>query len=389
VEAGEGTDTGLALANPDMARPAAVTLNFTDADGNDFDGGFVVIPPGGQIAAFLDEAPFYGPSVFSGTLTFESSVPLSVIAVRGLTNQRSEFLTTTLPVVDLSALQTEPLRMPQFAAGGGWTTDVVLVNPTDELISGTVQFLTPEGKVQATLLDGLAGGAASYALPPRSSRKLRLSTGGPVSVGSFVVAPDPEKVTPAVAAIYTYMSGGITVGATAAQGTPAATEFEVYSQINGKSGSLGSIDSGVAIANTSSEETNVSFELDQLDGSSSGIAGTLRISPNGQSNFFLDQLPGAAELPSSFQGTLRLSSSAPVAVLAIRGRYNERGDFLLSATPPADPRAAEDQSFIPQVVDGAGYTTEIVIYGGSEDAPVVGSIYFFDQNGRPTSPVLQ
>ena len=42
-----------------------------------------------------------------------------------------------------------------------------------------------------------------------------------------------------------------------------------------------------------------------------------------------------------------------------------------------------------QVVDGAGYTTEIVIYGGSEDAPVVGSIYFFDQNGRPTSPVLQ
>ena len=86
---------------------------------------------------------------------------------------------------------------------------------------------------------------------------------------------------------------------------------------------------------------------------------------------------------------MRLSSSAPVAVLAIRGRYNERGDFLLSATPPADPRAAEDQSFIPQVVDGAGYTTEIVIYGGSEDAPVVGSIYFFDQNGRPTSPVLQ
>jgi hypothetical protein len=94
-------------------------------------------------------------------------------------------------------------------------------------------------------------------------------------------------------------------------------------------------------------------------------------------------------LPSRFQGTLRLSSSVPVAVLAIRGRYNERGDFLLSATPAADAGADEDLAFIPQVVDGAGYTTEIVIYGGSEDEPVSGNIYFFDQSGRPTSPVFQ
>src|SRR6267142_1273475 len=389
VEAGGGADTGLALANPDMARPATVTLNFTDADGNDYDGGLFVVPAGGQIPAFLDEAPFHGPSVFDGTLTFISSIPLSVIAVRGLTNQRSEFLTTTLPVVDLSAVQTKPLHMPQFAAGGGWSTDVVLVNPTDELISGNVQFLTPDGHVQTTRLDGITDGAASYAIPARSSRKLRVSAPGSISVGSFVVAPDPEKITPAVSAIYTYTSDGITVGATGAESSPAATELQVYSEVDGRPGTLGSIDSGVAIVNTTAEQSDVSFELDQLDGSPSGIAGTLQIPPNGQTNFFVDQLPGATALPSPFQGTLRLSSSAPVAVLAIRGRYNERGDFLLSATPPTDPRAAEDQSFIPQVVDGAGYTTEIVIYGGSEEMSVSGSIYFFDQNGQPTSPTLQ
>jgi hypothetical protein len=388
AEIGDGADTGLAIANPDMARFAVVTFNFTDAEGNDFGGSAVVVPAGGQISAFLDETPFYGPSVFTGTLTFVSSVPLSVIAVRGLINQRSEFLTTTLPVVDISTLQTEPLQMPQFAVGGGWTTDVVLVNPTDELISGTVQFLTPAGQVQATMLDGTVRGAASYAIAARSSRKLRVGGRGPVFVGSFVVAPDSEQITPALAAIYTYTSGGITVGATGAEAGPPATEFDVYSEVYGKPGTVGSIDSGVAIASTSAEETDVSFEIDNLDGSPSGIAGTLQIPPNGQTNFFLDQLPGAGDLPSPFQGTLRLSSSAPVAVLAIRGRYNERGDFLLSATPPAYPLDT-DQAFIPQVVDGAGYTTQIVIFGGSEDSPVSGNIYFFDQSGRPISPNLQ
>src|SRR5437773_9923983 len=47
------------------------------------------------------KAPFNGHSSLSGTLTFNSSVPISVIALRGFTNDWQEFLITTLPVVDL------------------------------------------------------------------------------------------------------------------------------------------------------------------------------------------------------------------------------------------------------------------------------------------------
>jgi hypothetical protein len=76
--------------------------------------------------------------------------------------------------------------------------------------------------------------------------------------------------------------------------------------------------------------------------------------------------------------------------LAIRGRYNERGEFLLSTTPPADPDQNTGQEvFIPHVVDGDGNTTQIVIYDLERNGPLSGSIYFFDQAGQPISSGLR
>ena len=71
-------------------------------------------------------------------------------------------------------------------------------------------------------------------------------------------------------------------------------------------------------------------------------------------------------------------------------RYNERGDFLFTTTPPDDlATQSEDEAFIPQLVDGAGYTTQTVIFAGPEGSPVSGNIYFFDQNGQPINPLVR
>jgi len=64
-----------------------------------------------------------------------------VIAIRGLTNERGEFLITTLPVADVNVAPTAGFLFPHYADGGGWTTQVVLVNTTDSTISGSVEFL--------------------------------------------------------------------------------------------------------------------------------------------------------------------------------------------------------------------------------------------------------
>src|SRR5438132_2625157 len=99
------------------------------------------------MAKFLNEPPFNGPSSLSGAFTFSSSIPIAVIALRGLTNERGEFLITTLPVTDLrSAAATGAIVFPHFADGGGWTTQIVLVNPTDTVLPGTIQFVDSSGR---------------------------------------------------------------------------------------------------------------------------------------------------------------------------------------------------------------------------------------------------
>ena len=79
---------------------------------------------------------------------------------------------------------------------------------------------------------------------------------------------------------------------------------------------------GVALANGGNEPAEVSYELVRLDGVSSGVSGKLIIPANGQKVSFVRELAGAEELAVPFKGVLRLSSSTPIAALAIRGRYN-------------------------------------------------------------------
>src|SRR5262249_13438762 len=70
--------TGLAIANPN-ADAAAVSFSFTDANGQTVSSGSGTVPANGQLAAFLDEAPFGGPSRFTGSFTITSSRPVSVV----------------------------------------------------------------------------------------------------------------------------------------------------------------------------------------------------------------------------------------------------------------------------------------------------------------------
>src|SRR5207244_8303566 len=102
---------------------AVVSFYFTDENGRDAGAGTAAIPANGQVAAFLDESPFHGPRPFSGAFTFTSTIPVAVTALRGVLNERSEFLLTTLPVVDLNATAPPgPLVFPHFADGGGWAS---------------------------------------------------------------------------------------------------------------------------------------------------------------------------------------------------------------------------------------------------------------------------
>jgi hypothetical protein len=72
------------------------------------------------------------------------------------------------------------------------------------------------------------------------------------------------------------------------------------------------------------------------------------------------------------------------SMLALRGEYNQRGDFLMSTIPVVDDQSAALTSpqIFPQVVDGGGYTTEFVLFSTSA-ANAGGTIQLHQQSGSP------
>ena len=112
-------NTGLAIANPNDV-PATIRFYFTDTTGTNLGSGNFELGEHEQTAKFLNQEPFNEAlpdgSPVLGTFTFESSVPIAVIALRGFTNEAGEFLITTLPVAPLSPASEETVYIPHFAA---------------------------------------------------------------------------------------------------------------------------------------------------------------------------------------------------------------------------------------------------------------------------------
>jgi hypothetical protein len=74
-----------------------------------------------------------------------------------------------------------------------------------------------------------------------------------------------------------------------------------------------------------------------------------------------------------------------VSVVALRQRFNERRDYLITTTPPTvetgTPSAAA-RSF-PHFVNGDGYTTQFVLFSGTAGQAATGLIRFYTQAGAP------
>ena len=122
-EISDRVGTGITFVNAN-SQVATVTFYFTPgAAGDNYGFGRVQIPGYGQLSRFLDQAPFYGLNNSQGTLTFKSDAPVSVVAFRGLINERGEFLMTTLPVVDLSTALVSTRVCPAAVVGWGGVDD--------------------------------------------------------------------------------------------------------------------------------------------------------------------------------------------------------------------------------------------------------------------------
>jgi hypothetical protein len=138
----------------------------------------------------------------------------------------------------------------------------------------------------------------------------------------------------------------------------------------------GPIRSGMAIVNPGTVAADVTLELRKLDGTlQSSVA--LNIPAGWQIAKFVHEI--FAGFPDEFQGLVRLTSTSPIAVSGLRGRYNERGDFLITTTPPWNEAGSLPNSELvfPHIVNGGGYSTQLILLGPS----VNGELWFLSKDG--------
>ena len=374
---GTGADIGMAIANPNSSA-AVISFSFTKADGTDAGSGSYTLGAGQQYASFLDQTPWNVPLNFQGTFTFTSSVAISVVALQLNNNTRGEALITTLPVINTDiAPGTTPAVLSHFVDGAGFTTSVLLVNPTDTTMTGAIQFRGQDGSISTLTANGTTGTSFSYSIPRRSSFKLQTAGAGGLQVGSITVTPAAGSNTPVSLGVFAYANGATTI-TTAGVPSSLGTGFRTYVEATTGLGAVGTYSTGVAVANASSAAGTLSFDLFSADGNATTYSTTKPIAGYGQFSGFLSDLFPALPLP--FQGVLRVrTSTASISAVALRIHYNERTEFLMTTTPPTEENgtASTAEYDFPHILNGGGFTTQFILFSGVKGQATSGNLQFF------------
>jgi hypothetical protein len=389
VEISSTVNTGVALSNLTL-QDATVSYYFTDTSGNDFGSGSFTLRAEHQISAFLNQPAFQGPTGFQGSFTWYSTVPLGSIAIRGFLNERSEFLMTTVPVVPVGVTNYAYI-LPEFVDGAGWSTTVLLTNATDFTENGIIQFFGQGSDSQAApllnmTLNGQTGTTFNYTLPPHAATRFSTDGSGTVvQVGSIKITavintPGAPNDLPSAVSLFQLRTNGNTVSQTSVIAAPTDTGFRMYMEASGTNGLPNSIQSGMAVMNPSSTPVTAYIDLSTLDGTSANVpTAVITIPAGGQIQKFLAEL--FPDITGSFKGVARLTSTSPLAVAALRGRYNERDEFLMTTTPPLRDSTSAGSLVFPHIVSGQGFSTQVVVFGGTG----TGKLYLFTQSGLQES----
>ncbi len=374
-------NTGLAIANPNNQD---VTFDFTVTNSNDVQGfvtGSFTIASNTQMAKFLNEWPFNLRGI-TGVLSFTTSAPVGVTTLRGFTNERSEFLVSTLPLLDTSVpALVAAAYLPHFAVNGGWRTEILLRNNVDAPVSGTLTFTDNSGNPITVPVGTVTASSLTYTVPQRRTLKFILpNTTSTLQTGVVKLTPNPGDRAPLPLGVFAYTNGGVRVAEASVLGT-VGTQLRTYIENSGTVGSIGNIESGVAIANADVATATVTLQALGLDGQMQAST-SLTIPVGGKVAKFANEL--FPTLPIAFKGVLRVTSNSNVSVAGLRGRYNERQDFLITTVPINQEvtQGSTAELLFPHIVDAGGYTTQFILLNTVSGLTSTGTVRFRTVGGQ-------
>jgi hypothetical protein len=144
-------DNAIVITNPSPTA-ATVTFELTTSAGVLVGQGFVstlTIPAFGHAARFVEELFPFSVVPFQGVLRITAATSQVIVTgFRTRTNERREFLITTIPVTnELIPAPTGELVFPQVVNLGGFTSQFVLFSGTiSQSGLGTIRFFTQNGQ---------------------------------------------------------------------------------------------------------------------------------------------------------------------------------------------------------------------------------------------------
>ena len=350
-----GTRTGLALVNTGAAT-VPVTLTLRNGAGSQVGQKILMLNPGQHSARFVDELFGAQAADFRGNVTFESASGLGAITLRESRNARAEPLYTTLPVVDLDATAgTDPVVFPHLAVGGGYRTQVILINRSAEMVMGRIQLVGSDGSPLQVDWDGVTASEGTYQIAADGVYRVELTGAAAVQVGYATVTSETGS-TPAGSVIFQLWSGTTLVTEAGVGATPETTTARISLDNVGRQ-------TGVAIANRGSTAAEVQFILqDRFATQQEKVTQT--IPAGGHLARMAQELFPAVE--SGFNGLVEIQTSVAVAAVTLQLTINTLGEVVLTTLPVADltrPLTATTVVF-PQVVIGSGFSTRLVFVNG-------------------------
>jgi hypothetical protein len=345
-----------------------------------------------QLSGFLYADPFNFPINLEGSFTYFADTHVSTIALRAGSGGGAA-VNVYQPIIDYGLANTNPVTIPQFADGGGWSGGIFLVNPTTETISGEIRFYKaglpgePGMSVEISTDKGTAS-VFTYSIDSRQSFTLSSQNQGQDIIAAFAhIVPTSGSKTPLAYAVLGFAENNL-LGVTV-EGVEAASEFKMYAEITGEvPQALGTMPA-LALANSSDTPATVTLKLIGFDGTDSGLSAVITLPGKGHLSRFLNEIPGFETLPRPYRGVLYATTSQPgVTFAGFRARYNERAQFLITGTGPLKPVGEFGPVVFPHLVDGGGYATQFIVINGPGGSGAVGTIRFLDSLGSPLNMAI-
>jgi len=363
-------DTAVAILNRE-ATENVVTLRLLDKTGAPQGEATQARLAAGETQAFFVREKFDFQGDFEGSLELSAPAPFYSITLRSIVNAAGDFAMTPYPRETAS---DGPLYFAHLTADGSYSSDILVWNSQPGTVAARLSFFAPDGKPAAPA--GLAS-QADVRLLPGELRRVTLPRTASAFFGYAQVTLTSGSFLPAMTAVVTRWESGAPASEAGIPATPLLTDdILVLAERPHQR-------TGLALLNPA--PTPVAVELEILGSDTVAGRATINLAGGEKRAFFLFEV--FDHLPACMTASLRIRANGGIAVLALAGITNERGDFLmasLTGEPGIQPLAPGSAAICPRYATGGGYRTVVFMSAEAADAlPGSGQIRFLDTEGSP------